>query len=349
MNILSYYGFDRPPFLEIGALDSSDKISMYFADRRKELSVLEGLNAWGGSFAAVLTGQDGVGKTTLLRRFLADCPLHCFIRGDDIRDLPQVEDTCAEFSVYGEMRRKPISRMHEIAGKSDDVMVVVLDGQDFLKSFNVDDVAAIGEYVNSTINSASTFVYSSRDPIDELREAFIDPSSRLSRIFDEHIVLQPFGLSGVEDIRDLLAKRFHVDDHNRLPLTDGALELLEQFASGNMRELLRLTRRLLEMGYQREVSCPLTREFCIEHLVDMAKKQIASPVEWKMLEMLREHPMAVPDFTKLEGFGSERTNRRALERLEERRFVERDHSRHGVRQEWRLTDKSVLLLSQKPH
>ena len=67
MNILSYYGFDRPPFLEIGALDSADKISMYFADRRKELSVLEGLNAWGGSFAAVLTGQDGVGKTTLLR------------------------------------------------------------------------------------------------------------------------------------------------------------------------------------------------------------------------------------------------------------------------------------------
>ena len=193
----------------------------------------------------------------------------------------------------------------------------------------------------------STFIYSSRDPIGELMDAYEDPRSRISRTYDEKIVLQPFGIDNIEDIMDLLSKRFHLQMTSKLPFSKLSIQLLEQFASGNLRELLRSTRKLLEVGFEDREQIPFSDSYCTQYLVMAAVNQIENNTEYEILKKLNENPMSVGELAKLSQFGSERTVRRALDRLIERRFVKRDHTKPGVRQEYRLLDKAVILLKRR--
>ena len=101
MNILQYYKFSNPPFLEISPLQSDKELLTYFSGRTKELNDLRGLDSWGGKYAALLTGRDGVGKTTLMRRFLQDCPVSCYTKGDELEDLRVLNDASAELNSKG--------------------------------------------------------------------------------------------------------------------------------------------------------------------------------------------------------------------------------------------------------
>lgn len=346
-DILSYYGISKPPFLEITPLRSREDISCYFSGRTNELAAFRGLNTWGGKYAVLLTGSDGVGKTTLLRRILLDCPLSCYIKGDDVESLSDVGNATAEFQNADQSSTILVAELPQITKRTQGMLVVVLDGQDFLRRFDISAVATCCEYIRALVPQPATFIYSSRDPIDELKNAYHDARSRISRTFDEYIVLQPFGINSLMEINDLLIKRFHMDHGSQFPFSEKSMQILEQFASGNLRELLRNARKILQAGYQTKAKVPLEDSFCAGILVEAMGSQIENEVEFELLSHLMAGPMAVADLAKTKKFGSERTVRRALERLEERRFVVRDHSKPGIRQEFSLLDKAELLLLRR--
>ena len=348
MNILGYYKFIKPPFLEIGPLKSKEELANYFSGRKSELNELIRLNAWGGKYAALLTGSDGVGKTTLIRRFLSECSVSFYIKGEDIKNLSKIGEAEAEFNSKHISDMVVVSNIQSFVEYKQikETIVIILDGQDFLERFDILEVATCCDYIREMVPSKVNFIYSSRDPLDELTEAFKDSRSRLSRTFDEHITLLPLGIRRIEDIQELLSKRFHTDSGTEFPFSEKTIRILEQFSSGNLRELLRSTRKLLQAGYKDLEKAPLSDSFCTQYIVNEAGSQIDGEIEYEILSKLQVRPMSVKDFAQTNQFGSERTVKRVLERLEERRFITRDHTKIGVKQEFSLLDKALILLEK---
>ena len=103
----------------------------------------------------------------------------------------------------------------------------------------------------------------------------------------------------------------------------------------------------MQTGFNNKEEIPLSYSFCKQFLSEIIEDQIENKIENKILTHLDKHPMAVGDLIEARLFNSERTARRALERLEDKRLIKREHSRPGLRQEYSLLEKGSLLLKRR--
>lgn len=346
MGFLSYYSLPKEPNFSIAPLDTSEAIERYFHGREAELQKIHSLQIGAGDYAMLLVGPDGSGKTSLLRKFLLQCQDYIYLAGDDIDDFDQVQTARVETMFKGEKGSAILSDLPP-APPVIRQLVLVLDGQDFLKNFTIDSLAKSCFDLRRKFTVPTILVYSCRDPLTELRDAFLDRRSKISRMFDELTELKPFGIEDSNAVNAILRKRLHLKKDTQLPFNSGALTLLDQFASGNIRELLRFTRTLMTNGFDDREPIPLTETFCTDFLVEQSINEIESDAERTIIKELEEKALTATDLARSKRFGSDRTVRRVLERLEERRFVVRETHKPGVKQPFLLTEKARLFLQRK--
>lgn len=219
----------------------------------------------------------------------------------------------------------------EILGRTNKAkkdIAIILDETDHVRGGNTDDLLNLCGRIKSQLRGLAILVLNNRDKNDTLYKGYHDSESLVSSIFSDILVVESLWRPGKGDIGKILEPRFYGQKPQngvQIPIGKKAQYWIDILSSGNIRDMLRLTRNLLRAGQAEKAKTPLREDFCLEHLKsEFRDADLGDEIDRRILEFLNKKPMSSSDEEFVRAIGVDRTTiLRRLKPLEKAWFVER--------------------------
>lgn len=246
---------------------------------------------------------------------------------------------------YIEIFEKVFKRIRKKVKK----IILLLDETDKLLSNDGNDLAILSSTFREYIKEPATIIVTNRDHNTKVSEEYNASNSSLSSSFDSKMSLNKLWNEHIVDSKKILEPRFYQGVPNEkyiYPLSNEATYWISIFSDGNIRDLVKYTRKVLIKGVNKNTEIPISDEFVLNILYeDLFNRLNLDDFDLKLLKYLQKIPSSSSDQALIKHMGKSTTRRTLLNRihrLENMIFLDRDIK--GKKDIYHTTKKAIKLL-----